>query len=109
MGETGFPVMLETVISKPIYRILADLTQQPRVEIALPLAIKDWVRLKLAEANARLTVFEKQYNMDFETFQRAWHEGWIPERHNYEVERHYWEWEAAVTDRQRLMALIESH
>ena len=44
--------MLETVITKPIYRILTDLTREERVEVALPLAMKDWVRLQLQEAQA---------------------------------------------------------
>jgi hypothetical protein len=38
------------VISKPVYRILSELTQESRLEVALPLAIKDWVRLSLKEA-----------------------------------------------------------
>lgn len=100
--------MLETVISKPIYRVLADLTQQPRVEVALPLAIKDWLRLKLAEADARQRAFEKRYGMDFEAFQRAWQADLIPNRHTYEVESDYWEWEAAVTDQQRLVEMLDS-
>lgn len=100
--------MLETVISKPIYRVLADLTQQPRVEVALPLAIKDWVRLKLAEADASQQAFEKRYGMDFSTFQRAWQEDRIPDRHAYEVESDYWEWEVAVTDQQRLLDMLDS-
>lgn len=100
--------MLETVISKPIYRVLVDLTQQPRVEVALPLAIKDWVRMKLAEADARLIAFEKKFGMDFAAFQRAWHENRVPDRNTYEVESTYWEWEAAFTDRQRLLEMLES-
>ena len=100
--------MLETVISKPIYRVLTDLTQQPRVEVALPLAIKDWVGLKLADAEARRQAFEKRYGTDFEAFRRAWAEDRIPNRHAYEVESDYWEWEAAVTDQQRLVVMLDS-
>ena len=37
--------MYTDVISKPLYQILSDLTQESRLEVALPLAIKDWVRL----------------------------------------------------------------
>jgi len=39
--------MLETMISKPIYRVLIDITREPRLEVSLPLAMKDLVRLKL--------------------------------------------------------------
>jgi hypothetical protein len=42
--------MVTDVISKPLHQVLSDLTQEARLEVALPLAIKDWVRLKLKEA-----------------------------------------------------------
>ena len=98
--------METSVISKPIYQILADLTREPRVEVALPLAVKDWVRLKLKEAVEQKTIFSQRYEMDFESFKRAWHEGRISDAHSYEVERDYWEWEAAVTDEARLSDIL---
>jgi len=96
------------IISKPVYRVLSDLTQESRVEAALPLAIKDWVRLRLKEAQEQREVFRTRYGMDFQAFQEAWKEGRIPDEHSYEVERDYWEWEAAVTDTQRLQEMQEN-
>jgi hypothetical protein len=46
--------------------------------------------------------------MDFQAFQQAWHDGLIEHRHSYEVERDYWEWEATVTDEERLLEMFES-
>ena len=57
--------MNSDVISKPVYRVLSDLTQEPRLEVALPLAIKDWVRLKLREARQQQEAFCQHYGMDF--------------------------------------------
>jgi len=99
--------MVTDVISKPAYQVLSDLTQELRLEVALPLAIKDWVRLRLKEAGERREVFEQRYGMDFTTFEQAWHAGRIPNSHAYEVERDYWEWEAAVTDEKRLRQMSE--
>lgn len=96
------------VISKPIYQILSDLTQEPRLEVALPLAIKDWLRLKLKEARDIQEDFEGRYGKDFPTFQRAWESGDIVKRHSYEVEHDYWEWEAAFTDEIQIARMIES-
>jgi asparagine synthetase A len=45
--------------------------------------------------------------MDFEAFKQAWNEDQIPNKHSYEVERDYWEWEAAVTDERRLREALE--
>jgi hypothetical protein len=95
------------VISKPIYQILSDLTQEPRLEIALLLAIKDLIRLKLKEAREQQAVFEQRYELDFDGFKQNWQEGRIADQHSYEVERDYWEWEAAVTDQERLQQMLE--
>lgn len=100
--------MLEATISKPIYRVLSDLTQEPRLEVALPLAVKDLLRLKLKEAKEQKETFEQQYGMDFEAFEQAWEEGRIADRHSYDVERDYWEWEAAVADEKKLRQMLES-
>lgn len=100
--------MVTDVISKPIYRILCDLTQEPRVEVALPLAVKDLIRLKLKETRERRQEFELRYGMDWAAFEPAWQAGHILNAHSYEVERDYWEWEAVVTDEKRLPAMLES-
>ena len=96
------------VISKPVYRILSDLTQESRLEVALPLAVKDWVRLKLKEACDEQDAFEERYGMDFPAFKQAWQQGRVAGQHSYAVERDYWEWEAAVTDAERLQRMLES-
>ena len=100
--------MLAEVISKPVYQILSELTQESRIEIALSIAIKDWVRLKLKEAKQQRVSFEQQYGMDFLAFKRAWEKGIIPDATSYEVEQNYWEWEASVTDENRLQKMLAS-
>ena len=100
--------MYSHVISKPIYRVLGDLTQESIVEVALPLAIKDWVRLKLKQARAQQEVYKERYGMEFSAFKEAWQAGRIADRHSYDVERDYWEWEAATTDVERLQEMLQS-
>ena len=76
--------------------------------MALPLAIKDWVRPRLKEAREEREGFERRYGTDFATFQQAWQEGRIRDAHSHQVERDYWEWEATVTDEQQLQAMLET-
>jgi hypothetical protein len=71
------------------------------------LATRELVQLKLEEAERQLAAFESKYRMPFEAFQQAWNEDRIPDKHSYEVERDYWEWEAATTDRQKLQELLD--
>ena len=100
--------MLEDVISKPFYRVLTDLTQESRLEVALPLAIKDLLRLKLAETRERRRDFEQSYGMTFDSFSRAWSEGRIADKHSLRVERDYQEWEATITDEERLCDMADT-
>lgn len=41
--------MLDVSISKPVYRVLADLTQESRIEVVLPLAVKNLLRLRIKQ------------------------------------------------------------
>ena len=95
-------------MSKPVYEVLIALTHQDRVDIALPIAMKDWLRLKLKEVDDERQLFEQKYGMDFAEFKRQWHADLIPDRYSYEVERDYWDWEGAVTETQSLMELSET-
>jgi hypothetical protein len=100
--------MTEPVISKSIYKILTDLTGEARFEVALPLAAKELVRLKLKEVEEQIKQFEQRYHIDFNLFKQAWNEDKIADKHSYEVERDYWEWEAAITNRARLEEMLDS-
>jgi hypothetical protein len=99
--------MIETNISKPLHRILSDLTGEERFDIALHLATKDLVRLKLKETEEEIVNFENRYKMAFEKFKKAWEKGQIPKKYSYEVEKDYWEWEAAISDQKRLRQMLE--
>jgi hypothetical protein len=99
--------MVETVIPKPIHRLLSELTGETRPDVALSLALKDLVRLRLEAAKARIASFEEKYGMDFSRFKEAWEKGEIANPYSYAVERDYWEWEAAITDKAKLEEMQE--
>ena len=86
------------VIPKPAYNVLRQLTGESRPDIALGLALKALVRLRLAAAQAEVETFEQKYAMTFEAFAKAWQAGEIPDAYSYAIEQDYWAWEAAPTD-----------
>jgi hypothetical protein len=100
--------MDSTIISKPLYRVVRDLTQEDRIEVGLPLAVKELVRLKLKETQRQRQQFQERYGMDFAAFQSAWHAGKIPNKFDFQTEQDYWQWEAAVTDEARLQEMLDS-
>ncbi len=100
--------MYANIISKPLYQIVRELTQEDRLEVSLPLAVKELVRLKLQEALRQQKQFEQRYGMNFVSFQVAWEGDDIPNKFDYQTEHDYWEWEAAVTDETRLQEMLDS-
>lgn len=100
--------MITDVVSKPVYRILHTLTGEPRVEVALPLALKELVRLKLQEATQQRITFEERYAMNFSAFKAAWNSNESSQNHSYAVEQALWEWEAAVTDEERYQEMLKT-
>ena len=99
--------MIETTVSKPLYKILTELTGEGRFDVALHLATKDLVRLKLQEAEQQIKSFEELYGVTFEKFQQDWENDQIADKYSYDVEKDYWEWEAAQTDCVRLREMLE--
>jgi len=100
--------MITDVVSKPVYEILNTLTGEQRVEVALPLALKELVRLKLQEARQQRTLFEKRYGTNFAAFKKTWSSEEGKQKHSYEAEQDFWEWEATVTDEDRYQEMLQS-
>jgi hypothetical protein len=90
------------VIPKPAYNVLRRLTGEARPDIALSLALKDLVRLRLEAAQASIASYEQKYHMNFPDFETKWQGGSLPEKHSYEVEQDFLNWEAAITEKQAL-------
>jgi len=70
--------------------------------------VKELVSLKLKETAGEIKLFEQRYGTDFEAFKSAWHQKKIPNQHSYDIEKDYWEWEAAVSDYERLCQMREN-
>jgi len=100
--------MTESIVSKPLYKILTELTGEERLDLALYLAIKDLVRLRLQEAEQQIRGFEQRYGMAFEKFQQDWETDQIADKYSFATEKDFWEWEAAQTDCARLREIFDS-
>jgi len=96
------------VLPKPTYNILRRLTGETRPEVALSVALKDLVRLRLEAAQGVISSYEQKYGMPFSEFQEAWQVGRISSPHSYQVEGDYCNWEAAESDVKALQELTES-
>lgn len=90
------------VLPKSTYNILRQITGESHPNRALSLAIKDLIRLKMEEFEAKIRAYEQKYGMSFETFDRKMQTEDSPDSYSYEVEQDYLFWEAALGDKQTL-------
>jgi len=90
--------MKAEVINKPENQILRLLTGKTRVNSALPLALKDLLRLKIQERRAQIKEYEQKYKMTFSDYEKACVDGRIKDPYSYEVEKDGWDWEALLTE-----------
>lgn len=91
------------VIPKRTHKVLSRLTRQSRPDVALSLAIKELVRLRIKEVAEKIAGFEQKYGMIFSEFETACDDGRIQNPYSYEVEKDDFEWEAATSD----LAILE--
>lgn len=99
--------MSEITISKPLHKVLTHLTGEERIDVALPLAAKDLLKLKLRENEQLIKEFENRYKIGFEEFKASWEHDGLNDKYSYQVEKDYWEWEAAITDQKHFLSMLE--
>jgi hypothetical protein len=100
--------LVSEVVSKPLSQVLIKLTNQKSIDLALAVLVQDLIRLRLKEVAEARRAFEQKYSMTFEEFKEKWQAGLLLDRHAYEIEKDYWEWEGAVTNETSLQDLRAS-
>ncbi|MEW5830304.1 MAG: hypothetical protein AB1846_15560 [Chloroflexota bacterium] len=95
------------VIPKSTHNVLRRLTGESRPDIALSMALKSLIHLRIEAVQANLAAYEKKYGMDFPAFEKAWQDGKIEDPYSYPVEMDYMEWEAAVSDLEELQDILK--
>jgi hypothetical protein len=99
--------MTTLVLPKPAYNVLRRLTGESRPDVALSIALRDLVRLRLEAAQKTRRDFEQKYDMPFSRFDEQWQSDQIQGKYTQTVEQDYLTWEAAVTDINALQELAE--
>ena len=63
---------------------------------------------RLRNVSERISELEAKYAMTFEEFAQAWEEGRVPEKWSFDVERDYFDWEALLSEKKRLLERLRS-
>ena len=94
--------MSTLVLPMDTARALRDLTGEPRPDVALLLVLRDALAYRLEQIETDLRAFETKYGMTFDRYRHRWEVEDKDEDYHWEAERDYLEWEALVTQKQRL-------
>lgn len=95
--------MTEVVLPRKIGNILLELTSTSDLDSALLSAMKDVIDHRIEKCEQEINAFETKYKMKFEDFKEKWNNNeLLGNKYSYEIEKDYWEWEAAVSRREHL-------
>jgi len=95
-------VTKSATLPNSVYEALRQLTHESRIDLALPIALRDLLKLKMQDLDEQIAAFEKKYDMSYAEFEQACLDGRIEDPYSYEVEKDDWEWEAFIMDRKEL-------
>ena len=94
-------------IPKQTKKILADITGESRLNVAISMTLKDAAKYRLSEINKRIKKFNEKYKIDFDKFEKLWKEGKIKDKFSYNVEKDYLEWDSLVTRKNKLERILK--
>jgi hypothetical protein len=102
IGRQAEMVTKSATFPNSVYEVLRLLTNESRMDVSLPLALKDLLRLKMKDLDEKIAAFEKKYGMPYAEFEQACVDERIEDSYSYAIEKDDWEWEALLTKRKEL-------
>ena len=94
-------------LSPSVVKLLLEITGSSDLNVAVKEISKDAIEHRLEKIESEIRKFEEKYGMTFEEFKRAWEEGKIENKHSYEVEKDFWEWEGLMSRKKKLEGVLK--
>ncbi len=91
-----------TTIPKVALKALTELTGEPRLDVALLIALRDAIEHRLEKINAAIRGYERKYGMSFKDFQTQGENQNLPNQFSHEVESDYLEWDGLMSRKKKL-------
>ena len=70
--------------------------------------LETYLAAQIRTCNQEISQYEIKYRSTFEEFAEAWEQGSTPDRHSYEIERDYMEWEGLVAEKRRWLKRLSN-
>src|SRR5712692_10146160 len=98
--------MKVVAVSDKVLKVLEDFSSGVDLAAKLEHLTRESLEHHLHACNEALSRFEVKYGLTFADFAQAWQEGRVPNKHSYEVERDFMEWEAHQQEKEDLLAAV---
>lgn len=95
-----------------VLKVLTELAGEPRLDVALLIALRDAVEYRLEKVNQAIRGYEHRYKMHFKQFQARGQTESIPDQFSYKVEKDYLEWDGLTSRKKKLvkiLTIVEEH
>jgi hypothetical protein len=94
-------VLLDEKLVERLQSFSGETTEAKIVYLA-----RETIAAKLKECNERISDYEFRYGMAFKNFSTAWDRDGLPDKHSYQVESDFIEWEALEMEKQYWLSFI---
>jgi len=94
-------------LSPSVVKLLLEITGSSDLNMAVKEISKDAVEHRLEKIESEIRKFEEKYGMTFEEFKEAWEKGEVENKHSYEVEKDFWEWEGLISRKKKLKEVLK--
>ncbi len=91
-------------LSKRTRKVLREITGEPRTSLAVDIALRDSIRLKIEDIEGKIKSFEKKYGCSFLDFEKGWKKS---SDYSYEREKDFLEWDSLTHRKSHLSKLLE--
>ncbi len=97
-------------IDKNLYNALVESFGQDAIKEKINTFLVSAIETQLEKYTGEILKFEKKYGTSFIEFEKLWDEGKIENKHSYEIESDFMDWEMMVMEKKDLLiALSNQH
>ena len=98
------PNILE--IDKDLYNALVESFGEDSLRENIDVLLMSAVEGRLTKFNNEILKFEGKYGLPFHEFEKKWNEDKIKDRHGYEVESDFMDWEMLEMEKKELLSAL---
>ncbi len=95
-------------IDKNLYKALVESFGQDVIKKKINIFLVSAMETQLEKYTGEILKFEKKYGISFNEFEKKWDKGKIKNKHSYEIESDFMDWEMMEMEKKDLLAALSN-